>query len=584
MKNKEVLKRIFRDYIKNTWKIRFIFTIFLWFVVAFITVIEPLIFVQLIKKVELFLTTWEFNLRSFIYYLIFYIWFIIISNLIQVIYRYYFVEKNNTNNHVNIVYKYLKNIINMHFWTYLSKEVWKIYKQFDRWLESFFQFIFFFFLDFIKSWSSILFIIFILFYNDFVMALITLSLLPVMLMLWIIFYKKLFPIQQKLNVQWEKIYWNLGNVMSVFSLVKTLWIEQKFMKQNHEILKETEKKQMFINKWWTIADMYVAFFVMVSRFLVLWFWVYFVVEWKIAFATLFLFFAYIWWIYFPLWYLFSRLRNVQQWLTAIGTFYEEFENLESEYKDNKWKKIKDIKWKIEFKNVNFWYWKNKVLEDISFKVKAWEKIAFVWNTWAWKSTIVNLFLRFWNIKDWEILLDWINTQKINLKSLRKNIWVVSQDSSLFNMSIRENLMFANPKATKEDLEKALKKAEANFVFKLEDWLDSIIWERWLKLSWWEKQRLSIARLFLKDPKILILDEATSALDNKTEKLIQKALDKLMEWRTSIVVAHRLSTIKNADNIFMMKDWKILENWSYKKLINKKWEFFNLINPDSLIIN
>jgi ABC-type multidrug transport system fused ATPase/permease subunit len=106
----------------------------------------------------------------------------------------------------------------------------------------------------------------------------------------------------------------------------------------------------------------------------------------------------------------------------------------------------------------------------------------------------------------------------------------------------------------------------------------------LRLSWWEKQRIWIARLFLKNPKILILDEATSALDNKTEKYIQKALDTLMKGRTSIVVAHRLSTIKNSDNIFTMKNWEIIESWSYDELINNKWEFFNLINPDSLIIN
>ncbi len=106
--------------------------------------------------------------------------------------------------------------------------------------------------------------------------------------------------------------------------------------------------------------------------------------------------------------------------------------------------------------------------------------------------------------------------------------------------------------TNKDIIKALKDAQADFVFDLEDWINTVIWERGLKLSWWEKQRLSIARLFLKDPKVLILDEATSALDNKTERLIQKALDKLMKWRTSVVIAHRLSTIQNSDKIYMLE--------------------------------
>jgi ABC-type multidrug transport system fused ATPase/permease subunit len=112
----------------------------------------------------------------------------------------------------------------------------------------------------------------------------------------------------------------------------------------------------------------------------------------------------------------------------------------------------------------------------------------------------------------------------------------------------------------------------------------VIWERWLKLSGWEKQRLAIARLFLKNPKILVLDEATSALDNKTEKLVQKALDKLMKWRTSIVIAHRLSTIQNSDKIFMLEDWKIVESWNYNELMNNKSKFYSLANPEHLIIN
>jgi len=583
MQNKTIIKKIFKDYIKNTWKYKFIFTIFLWFFVAFITVIEPVVFIQLIKKVEIFLTTWDFNKKEFFNYLIFRWFFIIFSNLNFIFYRYHFISKTCIKNYTNITLKYMKNIINMNYDTYLSKEVWKIYKIFDRWVEYTFNFIFFFFLEFIKSWWWILIIIWILFWNNIQMAFVTLALFPVMIIVWIMFYKKLFPMQQALDRRWEKIYSDLWNSMSVFSLVKTLSLENRFIKKFNNTLDDCYSKQIKIDKGWSVFDIYISFFVMASRFLVLWFWVYFVFNWQINFATLFLFFSYIGRLYFPLWSLFSRLRNIQQYLTAIWTFYKEFEHLESEYKNNKWKKIKDIKWKIEFKDVNFWYWKKEVLKDISFNLKSWEKIAFVGNTWAWKSTIVNLILRFWEIKKWEIKLDWVNIKNINLKSLRKNIWVVSQDNSLFNLSIRENLMFANSKATKNDLKDVLNKAEANFVFDLEKWLDSVIWERGLKLSWWEKQRLSIARLFLKNPKILILDEATSALDNKTEKLIQKALDNLMKWRTSIIIAHRLSTIKHVDRIFVLKHWRIVEAGSYKELVKMWWEFAKLTNVDSLVI-
>jgi len=145
---------------------------------------------------------------------------------------------------------------------------------------------------------------------------------------------------------------------------------------------------------------------------------------------------------------------------------------------------------------------------------------------------------------------------------------VSQDNSLFNLSIEENLRFANPKATKKDVKQALKKAEAHFVFELPEGIKTVIGERGLKLSGGEKQRISIARLFLKNPEILILDEATSALDNTTEKLIQRSLEKLMKGKTSIIIAHRLSTIQHADCIYVLENGQIVESGNYEELMKK----------------
>ena len=265
--------------------------------------------------------------------------------------------------------------------------------------------------------------------------------------------------------------------------------------------------------------------------------------------------------------------------------YDEFDKMELEDLSDTGKKIKNVKWFIEVNNLKFSYNNSSsVLNWIDFSIKPWEKVAFVWTTWAWKSTIVNLLLRLWERDSGNISLDWNDISDINKKSLRRAIWLVSQDSSLFNMSIKENLLFANSKATKKQISEALKNAKADFVFDLENWIDTIIWERWLKLSGWEKQRLSIARLFLKNPQILILDEATSALDNKTEKLIQVALQKLMKNRTSIIVAHRLSTIKWADKIFVLEKWKIVEVGNYDELIKLWWYFASLASTDHLIIN
>ena len=193
-------------------------------------------------------------------------------------------------------------------------------------------------------------------------------------------------------------------------------------------------------------------------------------------------------------------------------------------------------------------------------------------------------MKLWDNKSWEILIDSKNILKISKNSIRKHIWVVNQDVSLFNDTLRQNMLYAKKDASEKEIFEALEKAEAHFVKKMKDWLDTVIWERWMKLSWWEKQRIAIARLFLKNPKILILDEATSALDNKTEKLVQKALEKLMKGKTSIVIAHRLSTIQNADKIFFLENWEIKESGTYEELIDKNGKFAELANPKNLIIN
>ncbi len=583
MNNKQIIKKIFKEFLKTTWIPKFIFVVFFGVIVAILLYLEPIFFTQVVKIIEWFIKTWDFNKWYFFKMMIVWGIFIVVSTWSLLVYRYNFVTRLVLKNYTNLTKKYSKKIINMTFPKYLDKDVWSIYKIFDRWLEAQYALFNFFFLDLIKSWSGIIFVIVLLYYIDPVMASITLIMLPIMVIASTLFFKKLYPVQRKIDKHWESVYKDLWNSMSVFSLVKTLTIENRFIKKISNKLDRTYDKQMSIEKWWTISDMYIAGFTTISRFLVLWSWVYFILEWTMTFATLFLFFSYIWWLYFGLGFLFSRLWHVQRWITASQKFYEEFWKLDNEHEGNKWKKIK-FKWLIEFENINFAYKKKKILKNLNFKVWKWKKIAFVWNTWAGKSTIINLFLRFWSVKEWKISIDWINIKKLNLKHFRKQIWVITQDSSLFNLTIKENLLFADSKATKKQIEKALKKAEANFVFDLEDWIDTLIWERGLKLSWWEKQRLAIARLFLKDPKILILDEATSALDNKTEKKVQIALEKLMKWRTTIIIAHRLSTIKNVDKIFMLKNWEIIESWNYEKLMKNKKHFFKLANPDNLIIS
>lgn len=582
----QIIKKIFWNFTKTAGIVKTIFTVLFGLLVSAIIIIEPIIFTQIVAKIENFYTTWVFVLHEFIYFLVFWWAFILFSILMQYIYRYVLVSHITLDNHKKLSSEYAQKVIKMQYGEYLKAQTGSIYKIFDRGIDSQVLLMFYFFLDLLKSLSGIIFVIIILFIVNVKMALITLAVFPFMFFMWVLFYKKLFPKQQELNDTWDWLFGNLWNFLSNFWLVKSLSLEKKFIKNFDSKLEKCYTQQLHVDKGWSISDIYTAAFVMISRIMVLGFWIYYISIWEISLATLFLFFSYIWWIYFPLGMFFSRLRNLSQWISAIGKFYETFETIQWENIEKKWKKLDTIKWNIQFDWVSFWYSKDrKILKDISFWVKQGQKIALVWSTWAGKSTIVNLLMRLWDDYSGDISIDWVNIQQIWLKNLRNHIWIVSQDNSLFNLTIRENLEFAWWKTSDKKLKEALKKAQADFVFDLEKWLDTTIWERWLKLSGWEKQRLSIARLFLKNPEILILDEATSALDNKTEKLIQKALNELMKSRTSIIIAHRLSTIMDADKIYYLEWWKIVESWSYDELMkNKKSKFSELASSNHLMIN
>lgn len=585
MTNFQIIKKIFASYRKTVGISYLIFSLLFGLFVSAVIILEPLIFTEIIKKIEIYYQTWVFSIRDF-YFLVWFWWsFIVFSIILQYIYRYLLVTRPWLKNHKDMWYEYSEKIISMSYGSYLEQKTWSIFKIYDRWMEAQSQFIFFVFLDFLKWFAGIVFIVIIVLYINIKMALVTLAMIPVMTLFGIFFYKRLFPAQQELNNKRDEIFGSIWNIMSNFFLVKSLSLEKVFKKSMNDWMNDCLEGQLKVDKWWSIFDIYTAAFVMISRILVLWFWVYLLINWEISFAILFLFFSYIGWIYFPLWMLFGRLRNVQQWLTSIGKFYETFDNLEKDISWKKWVKISSIEWKVEFKNVTFWYTKNKhILNELNFTVQPWEKIALVGSTWAGKSTIINLILRLWETDKWKIKLDGINIRNISKKSLRQHIWVVSQDNSLFNMTIRENLLFVNPKASNKKINEALEKSESRFVYNLEHWIETVIWERGLKLSGWEKQRLSIARLFLKNPEILILDEATSALDNKTEKSIQKALDALMKWRTSIIVAHRLTTIMDVDNILFLEDWSIVESGTYKQLMKKEGKFAELASGNHLMIN
>ena len=241
------------------------------------------------------------------------------------------------------------------------------------------------------------------------------------------------------------------------------------------------------------------------------------------------------------------------------------------------KKVSALKGDIVFQNVDFCYeGKKQVLKNISFSIQAGQTVAFVGPSGAGKTTICSLIPRFYDVEQGSITIDGVDIRDMTQRSLREQIGIVQQDVFLFTGTIRENIAYGKLDASFEEIQEAAKRAHMDsFIQDLSEGYETQIGERGLKLSGGQKQRLAIARMFLKNPPILILDEATSALDTETEKIIQKSLEELSENRTTIVIAHRLATVRNADQVFVVTPKGIEEQGTYDELIKKGGILANL---------
>ncbi|MDP2820606.1 MAG: ABC transporter ATP-binding protein [bacterium] len=296
---------------------------------------------------------------------------------------------------------------------------------------------------------------------------------------------------------------------------------------------------------------------------------------------------------------FGYLNLASNPLRMIGWSWQNFKNgmatikrvenlMEEQTEDynGKGKIIKNLKGKIQFKNIYFKY-KEKpwALENINLSVLPGQKIALVGGSGEGKTTLVDLISLYFKPQRGKILIDGIDARKLNLKFLRDNIAYVPQEIILFNETIKDNIKFGNQKATDQEVVEAAKIANAHdFIERFPNKYEQMVGERGIKLSAGQRQRIAIARAVIRNPKILILDEATSSLDSKTEKLVQKALEKLMKNRTTFIIAHRLSTIRLVDKILVLKKGRIIEEGTHEELLEKKgafFEFYSLQFPPNI---
>jgi ABC-type multidrug transport system fused ATPase/permease subunit len=374
--------------------------------------------------------------------------------------------------------------------------------------------------------------------------------------------------------------WLIRQVMNTFEIIQS-------QKQSFEIRKIARITQDIIHKEKALEKhKYITYQSMKYVFLVLWFGVSALIGWQVfsGYTTIadYVFmtglFATITW---SVWSISERLRNLTRELVHIEKLRELFDATANRSWQDTWPDFVFSQWDIQIQNIAFAYEDEPVFNRFSLHIAGWQKTAFVGESWSGKTTLIKLLAAYMRPDKGDIIIDNQKLSDINLGSYYRHIGYLTQDPSIFDGTIYENLCYAlDKKPDKKTIEKVLKLAKCEFVLTLKKWLQTQIGERWVLLSWWQKQRLAIAKIMLKNPSIILLDEPTSALDSFNEEQISIALHNLFDWKTVIVIAHRLQTVKQADRILFFENGKVTEDGTHAQLVKKNGKYKKMLDLQS----
>lgn len=428
----------------------------------------------------------------------------------------------------------------------------------------------------LKDSFTILGLIGVIFYRDWQLAILAILVLPVAVFPIVKFGRKLRKISTQSQKTMAEISIHLHETLSGNRIVKA------FHTEDYEIERFSQRVQKFFQ--WTMKDVSIkSMSSPIMEFLggigiaaIIWYGGYQVLKGYSTPGTLFSFLTALLMLYEPIKHLSGVNNTIQQGMAAAIRVFEIMDIPEEIHDQEGAKAINRIDQGISFRKVSFAYGNDWVLRDINFEVKVGEIIALVGTSGGGKTTLVNLIPRFYEASEGDIFFDNRSIKTITQASLRRQIGIVTQQTILFNDTVRNNIAYGSPEKTEDDIIRAAQAAYAyEFILRLPEKMDTMIGEQGVRLSGGERQRIAIARALLKDAPVLILDEATSSLDSDSEAEVQRALENLMIGRTTFIIAHRFSTIRNVDRIIVLADGRIVEEGNHDRLMALNGEYKRL---------
>jgi ATP-binding cassette subfamily B protein len=386
-------------------------------------------------------------------------------------------------------------------------------------------------------------------------------------------YRRTLERQDALGKSWEDLSAELHEILNNVLPIKIFSGEQRAIRGIQKRADDVAKKQIAIDKAWGGLGVASGLMRLLARLIVIVVGVYFIVRGETTFGVVTTFLGMLNELLAPFDYLLADvLRRARRTESAFSRLRNDWVEENRITEIQKPRRLQNVSGDIAFHDVSYTYpaKKRPALQSISFQITAGTSLALVGRSGSGKSTLVKFVNRFLDPSKGRVTIDGVNLREAKIADVRAAVGVVQQDTVLFNDTVVENIRFASPRATQSEIERACKAAQAHeFITKLPKGYNTVVGERGVKLSGGERQRLSLARVFLADPPILILDESTSALDSETEAKVQEALKNVMKDRTTIVIAHRLSTVYTADCILVLENGRIVERGTHTELLKNR---------------